>query len=133
MTADGPEDDPPDSPDKATDRFSDPDDVALSVDTILSLLANTQRRELLHHLREASSETCAVDDCIAHILRREEAMTGERPGHDHVAARLHHVHIPKLAEAGVIDYDARSQTIRYWGHERLEDWFEHIRAKEPAP
>jgi len=48
-----------------------------------------------------------------------------------VAIALHHVHLPKLAEGGVIDYDPRSETVRYCGRpdrERLlglaDEWGE---------
>ena len=35
-------------------------------------------------------------------------------------AKLHHVALPKLADAGLVDYDQRSQTIRYCGEPLLE-------------
>ncbi len=60
-------------------------------------------------------------------MRQDEARTGESPGHDQVAATVHHIHIPKLSEVGILEYDARSQAIRYRSHTALEDWLDRIR------
>lgn len=34
--------------------------------------------------------------------------------------RLHHCDLPKLAETGVIEYDPRSEAVRYRGRDALE-------------
>lgn len=47
-----------------------------------------------------------------------------------LAVDLLHTHLPKLADAGVIDYDTRSGTIRYWVHPSLLEWLEHAEYKE---
>lgn len=59
--------------------------------------------------------------------------TGERPAREHVETTLHHTHDPKLANAGILEYDARSREFRYRGHDRLEAWLERIRTHEAAP
>lgn len=38
----------------------------------------------------------------------------------HVAARLHHSALPKLHEADVLEYDARSDSVRYRGRPELD-------------
>lgn len=101
-------------------------DVSLSLDAILSLLAHHQRRDLLEYLSGSSAPTATVEECVGHIVQREEARTGRRPGHDQVETALHHAHIPKLVDAGIVDYDARNREIRYWGNAELETWLDRI-------
>lgn len=104
--------------------------VSLSLDAILSLLSDRHRRDLLRYLMESDDRTCTHDKCIGYITRQEEQRRGERPGHDEIAAALYHIHIPKLSDAGVIEYDGRSQEIRYWGNDRLEEWLQQIQEAE---
>lgn len=101
-------------------------EVSLSLDTILSLLAHHRRRDLLQYLAWEPAPTVSVEECVDHLADREEDRSGERPGHEQVQAALHHAHIPKLVDAGVVDYDARNGEIRYWGDEELEAWLDRI-------
>lgn len=105
-------------------------DVSLSLDAILSLLAHYQRRDVLGYLADRPDQTCSIDECVAHVMKREEDRTGTRPGHDQVATILHHVHVPKLTDAGLLEYDPRSRQLRYGGHDRLETWLDRIQADE---
>lgn len=50
--------------------------------------------------------------------------------HHKLAVALLHSHLPKLANAGVLEYDARSGAIRYWVHPSLQEWIEHAERKE---
>lgn len=94
----------------------------LSLDAILSLLANDQRRDVLKYLDEMADDVTSLDDLVAHLVRVEGERTGQLPSHDHVEVTLFNVHIPKLADAEVVEYDERSRQLRYWPHERLEHW-----------
>lgn len=128
--ADQPRESRPDRSDESTSGRSDDDRVgkaSLSLDATLELLANRDRRAILSYLMDAPDGTATVNELVEHLLDRKTERTGERPGPDHVATTLHHVHVPKLADAGVVDYDARSREIRYWGSDRLEAWHERIR------
>lgn len=104
--------------------------TALSVDAILSLLADHQRRDLLRHLIESPEQTATLEECVQHILQREEERTGQCPGHEQVETALHHIHLPKLEQTNILEYDSRSQVLRYRGHERLEAWLDRIEAGE---
>lgn len=57
-------------------------------------------------------ETCGTLDVraiVAHVLRREGA-TGD-PSRREVAIGLHHVHLPKLDDAGFVEFDHEDQTV----------------------
>ena len=108
-------------------------DSPLSLDAVLSLLAHHQRRDLLDCFYGTTTHATPLDECVEHIMEREEQRSGERPAHDQVEAALHHIHIPKLTDAGVLDYDPRTQTIRYWGHDRLERWLKQINDDDSEP
>lgn len=121
------EDDEDDRPDEAPD-CRDVHSVSLSLDEILSILAHRRRRDLVRYFVENSTPTVSVAECVEY-LAEQEGQQADDP-HDYIRKRLHHVHVPKLADAGVIEYDARSKEIRYWGQDELERWLERIDAVE---
>ncbi|WP_415381591.1 ArsR family transcriptional regulator [Halosimplex sp. TS25] len=100
--------------------------ASLSVDAVLSLLADHQRRDLLRHLIDSNEQTASLDECVRHLLQREQTRFGECPGHEQIETALHHIHMPKLEEAGILEYDSRSRQYRYRGHDQLEAWLERI-------
>lgn len=126
-----------DNPDENGDETDESDDrpvgavTTLSLDATLGLLANRERRLILDHLRDSTDSTATVGELVEHLLERKAQQTGERPGYDHVMSTLHHVHVPKLVDSGVVEYDPRRQEIRYWGNERLERWHDRIREETP--
>lgn len=71
---------------------------AQSLDTVFALLRDRRRRAALHVLA-ARTAPVALADLAAAVAAREAADA------DAVAEALHHVHLPKLADAGVVDYD----------------------------
>lgn len=94
----------------------------LSLDAILSLLANDRRRDVLAYLAETDDDVTSIEDLVAHLVRVEGERTGKLPSHENVEATLLNVHIPKLADATIVEYDERSRQLRYWPNERLEHW-----------
>ncbi len=78
------------------------------------LLADEQRRFVMRSLQTARSGVDTTLDEITANLER----AAERTESDHDASRrnlrcrLHHVHLPMLAEAGLLDYDAETKRIR---------------------
>lgn len=122
-----------DNADETTSQAESPNqltNVTLSLDSTLELLSDYQRRAILQFLVETPDNTATINELVNNLAEQEGARTGERPGHNRVEASLYHIHIPKLADAGVIDYDARSKEVRYWRNDRLETWLDRIRAEE---
>ena len=46
------------------------------------------------------------------------------------AVLLHHKTLPKLADAGILEYDPRQHDVRYTGHDGLESLLDQIHADE---
>lgn len=101
-------------------------EIPLSLDAMLDLLANHRRRCLLRYFIEDSKNTAVFEDIRRCVIKQESIMRGEQPNHEDVQVNLQHHQLPKLADAGVIEYDVRSQEIRYRPNERLEQLFEQV-------
>lgn len=89
-----------------------------TVDTVFTLLSNEMRRLLCHYFLARDSPTATVDDLVTHLL--EYDLSGAARDRQHLRTELLHRHLPKLADAAVIDYDERTETVRYHGHPLLK-------------
>lgn len=91
----------------------------ITVDEALELLADERRRRLLRHLAE-SDGTATVDQLVT--VLDADAPSPEALGRtrDRLAADLHHVHLPKLHAAGLVEYRHREGTVRYRSNDRIE-------------
>lgn len=95
----------------------------VSVDTVFEVLADRRRRYILCHLRDSSESAMVFDELVAFVTAQEpESADRDR---EQVAAHLHHVAVPKLADVGLIEYDARSETVRYRRHSLVETCLDH--------
>ncbi|QFU83100.1 DUF7344 domain-containing protein [Natronorubrum aibiense] len=85
------------------------------VDDVFRLLANARRRELITALH-----TCD-DDRIRLSRLRRQCTTGERADARAWERAVHHVHVPMLDDLGLVDYDADTETLRYYHYELIDD------------
>lgn len=104
----------------------DPEGDPLSLDEILELLSNYQRRAIVGHLRDTPDDVNTIEAVIDFLRELERDRRGEPPGEDYLVSVLIHVHGPKLSEAGLVDYDVSSGGIRYHPNERVELALERI-------
>ena len=90
------------------------DGGALAVDEALSALAHPTRRCVLYYLKDEEvadlEELGAVVAAMKSGTPPDDVPADER---DRMAAELAHTHLPKLDEALFVEYDRRSQTVRY--------------------
>ena len=100
-----------------------PDDrpsVALPLDDVFELLSYRRRRLALYHLVDAEN-LVDFDELVSQVVDWETGtLTPPRDHERTVSTALHHRHLPRLAEAGVIAYDADADDIYYWSSPRLE-------------
>lgn len=86
------------------------------LDTVYMALADEHRRQVLRYFLTTDETVASVDDLIDYAI---ENGTGDTT-HDRLALTFHHIALPKLAELGAVEYDARDQEVRYRGHSLLE-------------
>lgn len=100
-----------------------PDSVSETEEQILRSLADDRRQTVLSILqeRDRSLSLEALSEGVAAAERAvlTDELTQETT--NAVAISLHHSHLPMLAEAGVVDYDQKRQTVEYTGHPLLDD------------
>ncbi|WP_254839097.1 DUF7344 domain-containing protein [Natronomonas marina] len=83
----------------------------ISTETALRLLAEQQRRSILRRVTDTPDGT-TVDQLRSHLGGKD---AGDPAGNGSAGGdgiRLHHVHLPMLREANVIDYDAERGVVR---------------------
>lgn len=107
-----PTDSPAATPD--ADDFS-----AEDVGTVMGLLADQRRRALLGYLERADGAATLTE--VAEAIATETGNPDPRAMSDlagvssrdvrEVRISLHHLHVPKLAAAGAIDYDSETETL----------------------
>ena len=95
-----------------------------STDLLFELLADRRRRHILYCLTDQPDGVAEFTDLVDAVVGHEpETDAGDR---ETIRTGLYHVHLPKLAEAGVIDYDTRSETVRYSRQPLLEECLANI-------
>lgn len=90
------------------------------LDRLYRSLASTRRRLLLSHLTTRSGEPVSVEELVDVVVEREQPDPGLASHRERVVTDIHHVHLPRLADVGVIDYDPVDGTVLYEASERVE-------------
>ena len=101
-----------------------------SIDELFDALCDPRRRETIAILAERR-ETMAVSD-LAEALAERELDGARASGADDIQVTLRHLHLPKLAESGLVEYEPRESTVRLeatLGGKRIEnarDWLRRL-------
>ena len=93
--------------------MSDLDAAELPTDCAFDLLGDATRRRTLSVLRGADG-AMALDDLAAAVVADDRDVTPaevSRNRCERVAASLHHSHLPKLDDAGVVAYDPAGNRV----------------------
>ena len=86
----------------------------ITLDTVFDCLRHPRRRFVLYYLREC--EVVTMDELAEQIAAQETDTPPEEVDADQrkpIETNLVHVHLPKLADTLIIEYDRRSNTIRH--------------------
>lgn len=84
------------------------------LDEFLRVLSSQYCRAALSYVRESPESAAIVDEIAEAIADRRGVET------DDVLVRLHHWVLPKLEDAGVVDFERRTDTARYRGRPEVE-------------
>lgn len=88
-----------------------PDSTVLPASERYSLVVADRRRQALDILAGKTTQI-ELEELAVGIAAREHGSTSvDEETIERVAATLHHSHLPKLAESGVLDYDPESHLI----------------------
>ena len=85
-----------------------------SRDRLFEVLANERRRRIILYLDRKDGEVASTLELIDYVMVHEAESIDDLAS-DEVTIALYHRHLPRLEEAGLIEYDARSRTVRYRG------------------
>ena len=109
------------------DAVVDRDDTSTALDTAFDLLATERRRHALYCLREADDPVPLLE--LADRIAEREA---DSPADDRerIAVSLGQVHLPKLADAGVVDFDSRDQYVAHRGDPVVDTFLDHAAEHE---
>ncbi|MFC4548813.1 MULTISPECIES: DUF7344 domain-containing protein [Halorussus] len=86
---------------------------SISPDVILSAVANDYRRVVLRALHHTDEEAMGVNALVDRVADR--VGNGEPPDDEHrqyIHTALHHVHLPKLEDCGMIVHDTETDQVR---------------------
>lgn len=87
---------------------------------VFDVLADARRARVVRTLADAPERTLDFDRLVDRVAHRTD---GDDPlERDRIAIRLHHVDLPKLSDAGVLDYDADDGTVRILTAGTLDGW-----------
>ncbi|WP_435180882.1 DUF7344 domain-containing protein [Halorussus sp. AFM4] len=97
---------------KGGDRIREDGGVS-RLDRYLRTLGDERRRHLLYYLSDNPSAT--VDELAREVAARDtdratSAVSEEEC--DRMRAKLHHEHLPRLRDYGIVDYDERNRDVR---------------------
>ena len=86
---------------------------ALELDTVLDICEHKYRRVVLAVL-EDQHQSVPINDLTNAIVEHNHHMPLAEASSETVTeiqTALHHIHLPKLAEAGLIEYDSERQVV----------------------
>lgn len=89
-----------------------------TVNQLLSALFIEYNRCVLNYFRDSSERVASLDELAEYVAERQRGCDADSP--EEVAIRLHHAGLPKLTDAGILDYDPRSKTVRCRDHPLIE-------------
>jgi hypothetical protein len=85
--------------------------IDLSADERHDLLAAERRRVVLEALVDREEPVALVDLAEWVAARETDAATPGEDATERVAVSLHHVHLPRMADLNVLDYDAAANRV----------------------
>jgi len=88
-----------------------------SLDDLFRALAASRRRAVCRYFESTGDDVADVADLVDFVVGEERGARTDDPSEHRaeVAVGLHHVHLPRLDAAGLVEYDHRGGSVRYRG------------------
>ena len=88
-----------------------------SLDDVFRALAASHRRAICRYFESSGDDVAEFDDLVEFVVEEEgPARADDRSEHRReVAVDLYHVHLPRLSEAGLVEFDHRTGRVLYLG------------------
>jgi len=109
-----------------TQSGSDRETGGRSFSNSIEALASHRRRRVLYYLLDTDDGLVPTDDLVDHVLEHDP----KADDRDEITLSLHHVHLPKLSDAGLIEYDTQGGTVRYRESTMVEGLLDALRELE---
>ncbi|WP_157972578.1 hypothetical protein [Saliphagus sp. LR7] len=87
-------------------------------DRTLEILANRHCRMTLLHFQTATENVISIQDLATAITTADEI--------EQTRVHLQHSTLPRLEDAGLVEYDSRSDTVRYHGDQGVEELLDAV-------
>jgi hypothetical protein len=103
----------------ATDVRFDAVELPRSLDRVMELLSSSRRRAVLYYHLDPETRERAPDDPVSldrlvdYLAEREFGADPADDDRTSLHTSLVHAHLPKLDDAGIVDYDPEARTVRY--------------------
>lgn len=91
-----------------------------SLDDVFRLLSHRERRYALYYLHSADEDAASFGELADYVVARDADSVADLEDGDGTLERLHETHLPKLDDAGVVEYDRQSGDVAYRGSPLLE-------------
>ena len=91
-----------------------------SVDEYLRVLADSQRRRVLEYLRRQGPRGATLEELAVHLHSYSDAPTDRIRGRNRVRVVLVQMHLPKLSDPGLVDWDRERERVRYRQNDVVE-------------
>ena len=126
---------PPPADDIPEDTVRSETGRALSREQIFEVLSNRRRRYVLHYLKQLDDgQSTTLSEIATHVAawERDESVDGvSYDDRKSVQTSLYQLHLPKLSDCGLIDYDRRAGVIeRTERMEAVEMYLEAVSEQE---
>lgn len=104
----------------------------LDLDTVFEVLSDRRRRYALYVLHRSEDGAMTIDRLGRRVIRmeKEDRTAADEQRSERMADEFRQRHLPKLIDAGIVEYDERSETVCYHRRPALEEWLEHAEYKE---
>lgn len=91
---------------------------------LLDVLSHHLRREVIAYFEKHTDQSAtSFEELVDHVAGQVPDPTAEE-----LAVPLFHRHLPMLSEHGWLEFDRRSERIRYHGHQHAGAWLREMGA-----